>query len=103
MHRISVIRHASSPEATREPFEIDVNERTGLIERLMYRRYAPSNHKQWVVVEVRYSDYRSVQGIAVPFRIEEYIRGHLAKTIELSSIEINPAVDEESFTARVAR
>jgi len=39
--------------------------------------------------EVRYSDYRPVQGVPVPFHIQFYIRGALAIDIQVSSATIN--------------
>jgi hypothetical protein len=42
--------------------------------------------------EVRYADYRQVQGVPVPFHIQLYIQGMLACDIQLSSATINTGV-----------
>jgi hypothetical protein len=39
--------------------------------------------------EVRYSDYRTVQGVPVPFHIQLYIQGMIACDIHVSSATIN--------------
>lgn len=52
-----------------------------------------------VPVEVRFSDYRNVGGVEVPFRIERYINGTLQLEITISSIGLNPGLSNNDFTA----
>jgi hypothetical protein len=52
-------------------------------------RMAPAEVEE----EVHYSNYQSVQGVAVPFHIQFYIRGTLVNDILISSARINTGVN----------
>lgn len=98
--RVVITRNADRPNEFAEPYELLLDSRSSLISGLTYNRYSPQNLKVSLPVEVRYSDYRLIKGVPIPFRMEEYIRGHLATTVEVSAVAINQAVDENSFAVR---
>jgi hypothetical protein len=51
----------------------------------------PDNGAQGVTIaiEVHYSDYRTVNGVQVPFLIQRYVNGSLQLEISVSSAQIN--------------
>jgi hypothetical protein len=42
-----------------------------------------------IAIEVRYSDYRAVSGVQIPFIIQRYVNGSLQLEVHVSSAEIN--------------
>jgi hypothetical protein len=44
-----------------------------------------------------YSDYRKVDGVLVPFRIDEYVFGQHTQTIQLTSVSLNIGLAESDF------
>ncbi len=51
-----------------------------------------------IPVEVRFSDYRSVTGIQVPFRIQKLIQGTLNLDLIIQTATINAGVSDSDFT-----
>jgi hypothetical protein len=47
--------------------------------------------------EVTFSDYRRVNGIPVPFSVEERVAGQHAWTMQLSSVNLNPGLSDQDF------
>jgi hypothetical protein len=50
-----------------------------------------------VVHELHYSDYRSINGILMPFSLSEHVGGQMMWTIQLSQINFNTGLDASSF------
>ena len=48
-------------------------------------------------VQVKFSDYRSVDGLQLPFRWTRSLNGSVAETLEVTNYEINPANIAEKF------
>ncbi len=48
-------------------------------------------------VEVDFSDYRSVNGILVPFRIQRYVAGSLGLDFSVSSAQLNSGLPDSQF------
>ena len=44
-----------------------------------------------------YSDYRTVNGLLLPFRIQRYVNDRLRETITIDSIQINPTFPANLF------
>jgi hypothetical protein len=53
--------------------------------------------------QVKFSDYRSVGGVQLPFRWTQTVGGKLDETIEISSYDINPANIAEKFNDQPQR
>jgi hypothetical protein len=47
--------------------------------------------------QVKFSDYRSVEGLQLPFRWSKTVSGSVAETLEVASYEINPSNIAEKF------
>lgn len=52
------------------------------------------------VVEYRlfYADYRSVDGVMVPFRLQRSVDGKPTEEITVEKVKVNGKVDEKAFT-----
>ena len=50
-----------------------------------------------IPVEVRFSDYRSVSGGMVPFRIQRFLSGTLQLDVTVSSAAINSGIADSAF------
>lgn len=48
-------------------------------------------------IQVRFSDYRSVNGVLLPYKWTQTIAGNADETVDISSYEINPANIAEKF------
>ncbi len=48
-------------------------------------------------VEIRYSDYRVVEGVAMPFHVQKYINGSLILDLEFEKAELNVGLSTSSF------
>jgi hypothetical protein len=53
--------------------------------------------------QIKFSDYRSVSGLQLPFKWTQTVGGKLDETIEISSYEINPANIAEKFNNQPQR
>ncbi len=50
-----------------------------------------------VAAEVRFSDYRLVSGIRVPFHVQEFLNGGLVLDILISNVTVNPGLQDTDF------
>jgi|ERR1700730_12052577 len=50
-----------------------------------------------VPIETYFSDYRSIQGILVPFRVTRYLRGQKQMDIVLTSVQLNVGLSSADF------
>ncbi|MGH9159371.1 MAG: LolA family protein [Vicinamibacteraceae bacterium] len=82
----------SYPEGTSPVLYLD--EATGLILRVVIQAEVQGKE---IVREERLSDWRKVDGIMLPFRTETLMNGRPMTTITLSSVKINPSVDDSFF------
>ncbi|MCU1284168.1 MAG: hypothetical protein JWO13_518 [Acidobacteriales bacterium] len=98
---IVVTRHEQDSTSGDERYEVAINGVSGLVQQLIYHRHAPSNLKISVPIQVNYSDYRQIHGVAIPFHVEQFIRGHLASSTDIKSFDVNVGVDTSIFQARV--
>lgn len=71
-----------------------VDEKTGRVFRIQYQGNSPTGPTTQVV---EYSDFKTVDGVSVPFHEEVTADGKPSATVVVSSVEINPAVDPKIF------
>ena len=50
-----------------------------------------------IAAEVRFSDYRLVSGIRVPFHVQEFLNGGLVLDILISNVTVNPGLQDTDF------
>lgn len=77
--------------------ELWLDKGTYLIARQIKTRKV-SDEKE-VVIETRFSDYRSVNDILLPFRFAVYADGQKLHETTLTSIEVNPPLSNDLFAA----
>lgn len=82
-------------EVTKQRFEIDPT--TGYVTKLSYTAFGDDDHMTRSRTEIVYSDYRFVQGVAVPFRQQRYVEGVLREEIALDSVEFNAVIADSDF------
>src|SRR5262249_6025086 len=51
-----------------------------------------------IPIEIRYSDYRKVNGVQVPFRVQKYLNNGLALDLQLQSVAINSGLSASDFS-----
>jgi hypothetical protein len=51
-----------------------------------------------IPVEVRFSDYRQVNGCQIPFHVQQFINNSLTLELELSAASLNTGLGESSFS-----
>ena len=77
--------------------DIDLDVATGLVAAVHRRGHADEDLNLTFVDSYTFADYRDVNGIQLPFKIERYFNGRLEETITVDSFEINPIFDRGHF------
>jgi len=62
-----------------------------------YRQAAETNRFAYITRTRRYSDYRQVDKMLVPFRQEEYFAGNLIYTIQLTDVSFDVGLSDAEF------
>lgn len=65
-----------------------------------FNTHPDNNDRVDIPVEVRFSDYRAVNGVQVPFRIQKFFNGTLLLDITLQSAAINSGLSVAEFSAQ---
>ncbi len=74
-----------------------VNRVTGLVRKIQYTETAENDASNTQNVEVYFDDYRSVDGISVPFHHIFYTDGNIDSEIILSSLSFNVGLSDDEF------
>ena len=80
--------------------EIDLDPGSSLPRSLSFNVHPDNNAQIDIPVEVRFSDYRPVNGVSVPFHIQKYLNGTLHLDITLQSAAINTGLQTTEFAAQ---
>ena len=80
-----------------DEFEIAFDMETGLISNVRRMQYADNSLDLIFPVVHKFSDYMTVNGIILPFRIDKYVQDHLVETITVSRIQLNPSLSSTAF------
>ncbi len=83
------------PDAGQCEFSID--SATGLVNKISFTNFSESDSPATANLEIVYSDYRVVSGIAVPFHQITYIDGVLDSEVLLDSVRFNVGVADTEF------
>jgi len=51
-----------------------------------------------VEVEVHFDDYRNIDGVLLPFTVEQYFNGQLGMTVKIKEVKFDIEVDDNLFT-----
>jgi hypothetical protein len=80
---------------TRTTFEID--SASGLVTRIGHPLAAENDPNVVQQTEIEYSDYRTVDGVAVPFRQKNYADGKLESELVLDSVSLKVQLNDSEF------
>jgi hypothetical protein len=72
--------------------DIYLNSANLLPVRLEFNAHAESNANVDIPVTIQYSNYHTVNGVALPFRIQKYFNNSLALDLQVQSAEINTGI-----------
>ncbi len=78
--------------------DFDLDSATALPTRIRWTTHPEDDLNRCIPFEVRYSDYRDVKGVKVPFHIERYFNGTLQLEITVSSVDLNPGLSASEFS-----
>jgi len=78
-------------------FHVFVDAQTHLLVKTLSYDFSPVILENRTPVETYFSDYRSVSGVQVPFRITRYIRGTRDSEIVLTYIQFNVGLPDTDF------
>ncbi len=53
-----------------------------------------------IPIEIRFSDYRSVNGVPVPFRVQKYLNNGLVFDLQIQSVAFNTGLTSSSFSVQ---
>jgi hypothetical protein len=65
-----------------------------------FNNHPDNDSSRDVPVEIRFSDYRSISGIKIPFRVQRLLQGNLNLDLSLSSVMVNSGVSDSEFTVQ---
>ncbi len=80
-----------------------VNQTTHLIDKIQDTPFAEKSDRDTFIEELYLSDYRSINGIMVPFRQTVFIDGQLDTDIKLDSITFNVGLPDSDFVVPQGR
>jgi hypothetical protein len=64
---------------------------------LSFSLHADDDANTDIPVEIRFSDYRSVNGISLPYHVKQYINNGVALDIQLETVVFNSGLSRASF------
>jgi hypothetical protein len=70
--------------------EIDIDNATGLVARTRRVQYAEQSLDRPFWLAQDFSDYRTVQGVVLPFRVDSSVDGRVVSILTVTSVTINP-------------
>lgn len=80
-----------------------VNQSTRLVDKIQSTPFYEGDDKNSVTQETYLSDYRSINGLLVPFRQTLFVDGKLDTDLTFKSVNINAGLDDSEFALPQAR
>jgi hypothetical protein len=90
-------RNASSFVAQLSQTEVYLDPQSLLPVAIAFNIHPDNNASSDIPVEVRYSDYRSVNANRVPFHVQEYIQHGLSLDLAITSVIFNSGLNSSEF------
>ncbi len=81
--------HFAKADALLSDQQLFIDALSGEVLRVQSRVFSPDGLQNSSLWEIRYSDYRVVSGVKVPFRLERYLSGQWHSTIQLTQVDFN--------------
>jgi hypothetical protein len=98
--RITPPKEDGAPKELESPCDIFLDQQSFLPLRLIYLTRPPANLRVSAPVEVIYSDYRAVAGIAVPHQVRYTVRGQFLREYRVTSFAVNRGAQASDFELR---
>jgi hypothetical protein len=102
--RTVIIRGVSTGQQRRiygrflkDNFQIAFDAQTGLVSSITRQQYSDNSLDVVFPVTYRFSDYRKVENVVFPFRIEKSVLSQITETIVVSAVQLNPPVSGSTF------
>jgi hypothetical protein len=73
---------------------------SSLPSKLTFNEHPDKDSSKDIPVEIRFSDYRMVDGTQVPFRLQKFINGTLLLDVRVESAALNSNLPASAFTAQ---
>jgi hypothetical protein len=80
-----------------------VNQTTGLVDKTQQSQFYEGDQNNSVTEEVYFSDYRSVNGMLIPFRQTLFTDGQLDADLTFTSVTLNVGLPDSDFALPPAR
>lgn len=80
--------------------DYEIDQSTGLPIKARWLTHPDDDYGKSIPVEVYFSDYRQVNGVNVPFKIQRYFNGTMQLEITISGVQFNTGLPGTSFTAQ---
>jgi hypothetical protein len=77
-----------------------INANTGRPERLSYFRRAGRASEPRTMIDIYFSNYQNIAGVAYPFLIQKSLNGSPWMTISISKVAFNTGLTESSFSVQ---
>lgn len=81
----------------KEEFQVAFDAQTGLVSSVTRQQYSDKSLDLVFPVVYRFSDYRTVQNVVFPYRIEKSVFDRVTETIVITSVVLNPPIPGSIF------
>ena len=78
--------------------DIYLDASTLLPSTLVYNAHHDQDANRDLRVEIRFSDYRPVNGVQVPFEVQKYVNGSLEFDFQFQTVSLNTGVESSDFS-----
>jgi hypothetical protein len=75
-----------------------LNAKSALVDKIEYTLYSEPPTSTAMNLQILYSDYRNVAGVAIPFHQQTLINGHVSSDLQLNSAQLNVGLTDAEFT-----
>ena len=105
VEHVSVAQTSSDPTPSDETFfehlsrvEFFLDSPTRLLAAMSFNTHPDNNALLDIPIEVRFSDYRPVNGAQVPFHVQKYLNNNLILNFQVESVTLNSGLTASSFS-----
>jgi len=86
---------STATQASQILFYID--RATQFVTRMQRLHYSENVSDETQTMEIRFSDYRAIQGVSIPFHQQTYIDGSMLMDLQLSSVDLSASTADSDF------
>lgn len=78
-------------------FHVFIDQATGVVLKTQSFAFSPDAIQNYSTFEIYYGDYRQVNGVLMPFRVESYSDGQRLSTVTFTSVQTNVGISDSEF------